>query len=312
MIKKSHIKNLPLFTSAVAFVSLALYTVMAIVSKSPHINYTLFEKFGAPYAIQIYDGQYWGLISNSFIHSFPLHLICNLIALLFFGSFLEKRIGWLQLFLFGLFASIFTSLNQLSLTNDAGLGLSSVNFALFGMIFIRAIKDQHFKLPYHVIISLFMLLFVIYSTCMNLFASWYLGVEGQLSGLFFGALVGFCYRINWGWKSWSITFIIFSIALSSLFFAPWSSMWQCFKAIELHEKGEIEKAILQYQEALEIEPTNKIALMNLKQIQIDKWAKLAYNAHKAGKFTDAYRYYLRILSLDKNNSWARGNIRALP
>lgn len=312
MIKKHHIQNIPFFTTAVALVSVSLYVTMAILSKDPKINYTLFEKFGAPYAIQIYDGQYWGLVSNSFIHAFPLHLITNLIGLLVFGSFIEKRIGWLQLFVFGLFASVFTSLVQLALTNDAGLGLSSVNYSLFGLIFMRSLKSDEFKMPYHKWICIFMLAFTLFSLAMNIFASWFIGVEGQISGFLFGAIIGLCYRFNWNWKSWFLPVPIFGIALASLFFAPWSSMWQCSRAIDYQEIGEVELAKPLYEEALEIEPDNKIAIANLNQIQINEWANLAYHAHKEGKFTDAYRYYLRILSLDKNNSWARGNIRALP
>src|SRR5690606_21930738 len=149
----------------------------------------LFEQFGAPYAIQNYVGQYWGLVVNSLTHSFPMHILPNLVGLWVFAAFLVRRIGWFKLFLFVLFSSVFTSLIQLGLINDAGLGLSGVNYALFRLIFVLAIKNPFYRLKFHTAISLFMVLFLGFSIYMNLKYQWYIGIEAQLSGLFWGALI---------------------------------------------------------------------------------------------------------------------------
>lgn len=309
---KTHHKHFPIFTTLLSIVSIVFYVSMSLLSNDSHIHYPLFEKFGAPYAIQIYQGQYWGVVVNSLIHAFPLHIITNLIGLWIFAAFLERRIGWFKLFLFGLFSSVFTSLNQLGLTNDAGLGLSGVNYALFGLIFVLALKNPYYRMKFHIPISLFMILFLGFSIYMNLVHQWYIGIEAQLSGLFWGVLIGYTSKIKITSLRLTAMVIPFALSFTTLFYCPWSSMWQCYKGIEFHEKGNIQEALTHYQEALEIEPDNKIALMNVNLIKIDELAKLAFKSHKAGKFIEAHRYYLQILAIDKHNAWARNNMRALP
>ncbi len=312
MTKDSQHKHFPIFTTLLSIVALGFYVSMALLSKDTHINYQLFEKFGAPYAVQIYQGQYWGVVVNSLIHAFPSHIIINLTGLWIFAAFLERRIGWLKLFVFGLFSSIFTSLNQLGLTNDAGLGLSGVNYALFGLIFVLATNNSFYRMKFHVAISLFMLIFLGFSIYMNVFQHWYIGVEAQLSGLFWGALIGFTSKIENARVRLSAMLIPFLLSLSSLFYCPWSSMWQCYRGIEFHREGKIQEAMIHYYDALEIEPTNKIAIMNLNLIKVKELAELAYQSHKAGRFIEAHRYYLQILAIDKRNAWARNNMRELP
>jgi membrane associated rhomboid family serine protease len=305
-------KNFPYFTVLLTLTTLLFYSVMAVMSGDVEISYTLFEKFGAPYAIQIYEGQYWGVVVNSLIHAFPLHILVNLAGLWVFGAFLERRIGFQRLFIFGLVSSIFTSLIQLTLSNDAGLGLTGVNYALFGLIFVLAFRNEKYQLKFHLATSLFMFAFLFFSIYMNWTSDWFIGIEAEISGLFWGALIGLSSKIKFISVRWAVMFLPFTLALVTLFYAPWSSMWHCKKGIEFLEKGKIHKAVIQYQKALKIEPTNKIAIENLNQIQVYRLAKLAYKKHKTKDYLAAHRYYLKILAIDKNNYWARTNLRELP
>lgn len=305
-------KHFPFFTILLSLVVLSFYGVMSYLSQDFHISYVLFEKFGAPYAIQIYDGQYWGVVVNSLVHAFPLHIATNLIGLWVFGAFLERRIGWFRLFVFGLVSSVFSSLAQLAFTNDAGLGLSGVNYALFGLIFVMAINKPIYKMKFHYWIGLFMIGFLFFSLYMNTTYEWYIAVESEIAGLFWGVLIGLFSYI----KSPSIRLIgmviPFGAALITLFYAPWSSMWQCQKAIEHHENEQIDKAIEHYDIALKIEPTNKVALLNKKQISINELAEKAYQAHQSKEYIRAHRLYLKILAIDHKNAWAKNNMKALP
>lgn len=305
-------KKYPTFITLLTMAALSMHGLMTYFSGSLHISDSLFEKFGAPYAIQIYQGQYWGVIVNSLIHGFPLHLIINLAGLWIFGAFLERRIGWWRIFIFGFLSSIFTSLNQLALTNDAGLGLSGVNYAMFGLIFVLALRNPAYKMKFHVPITLFMVIFIGFSSYMNFSAKWNIGIEAQLSGLFWGMLIGFCSRIKNHILKFAASFIPFLISLSTLFYAPWSSMWQCSEGIDHHEKNDFNNALEHYKMALEIEPNNYVAKRNIQLIQIDELSKEAYLAHTEGRYVDAHRSYLKILAIDKNNGWARTNMKALP
>lgn len=305
-------KKYPIFITLLTIVTVSLYSFMTFLSGSLHVSDSLLEKFGAPYAIQIYQRQYWGVIVNSLIHSFPLHLVVNLAGLWVFGAFLERRIGWWRILIFGLVSSIFASLNQLALTNDAGLGLSVVNYAMFGLIFVLALRNPTYKMKLHIPIALFMVFFIGFSAYMNFSANWSIGIEAQLSGLFWGILIGFCSRIKSHLLKFAASFIPFLISLSTLFYAPWSSMWQCSEGINYHEKKDYEHALEHYTIALEIEPNNYIAKKNIQLIQIDELSKEAYLAHTEGRYVDAHRSYLKILAIDKNNAWARTNMKALP
>ena len=305
-------KKYPAFITLLSLVTISFYVFMGYLSGSFHISYHLFEKFGAPYAIQIYQGQYWGVIVNSLIHSFPLHLIINLLGLWVFGAFLERRIGWWRIFIFGLISSIFTSLVQLSLTNDAGLGLSGVNYAMFGLIFVLALRNETYRMSYHLPITLFMIFFIAFSLLMNIYAKWYIGIEAQLSGLFWGILIGICGKIKNKLLKYTTSTIPFLLSVSTLFYAPWSSMWQCSEGITLHESEDIEHALEHYELALKIDPDNTVALMNIKLIKINDLSNEAYLAHTEGRFVDAHKYYLKILAIEKNNGWARTNMKALP
>jgi len=305
-------KKFPLFITLLTVVSIGLFIIMAILSQNTSISYYLFEKFGAPNAIQIYQGQYWGVIVNSLIHAFPSHLIINLAGLWLFGAFLERRIGWWRIFVFGLASSIFTSLNQLALTNDPGLGLSGVNFALFGFIFVLALKNPRYRMKFHIPMSLLMAFFLGFSIIINITAHWYIGVEAQMSGLFWGMLIGFCSRLKLPWIKFALPSIVLIISSTTLFYAPWSSMWQCSEGIFHHENKDFERALEHYNLAIEIEPFNRVASRNIQLISIEELSHEAYLAHKEGRYVDAHRSYLKILAIDKNNTWARNNMKALP
>src|SRR5690606_29038993 len=69
--------------------------------------------FGAPVAIDIYNFQFWGIITNSFVHHELGNFIINSIGLLFLGSYVERRIGIKSFFFFGLYASLVSSAFQL-------------------------------------------------------------------------------------------------------------------------------------------------------------------------------------------------------
>src|SRR5438876_1215978 len=48
---------------------------------------------GPDHLIGVAEGQYWRLITAAFLHYGPFHLLLNMLALWWFGSLLEQRIG---------------------------------------------------------------------------------------------------------------------------------------------------------------------------------------------------------------------------
>lgn len=88
-------------------------------------------RWGLVSTTDIYEGRWWGLISNAFTHIEPLHLFFNMYWLWFFGAAFEKTFGAGRLIAFVLVSAFITSGLQL-LSGNGGIGFSGVGYALFG------------------------------------------------------------------------------------------------------------------------------------------------------------------------------------
>lgn len=277
--------------------------------KNVNIEYS---HFGAPYAVQIYQGQYWGVFSNSFLHTNIYHLVLNLIGLWILGSFIEKRIKLLNFILLGLFASTVTSIAQLALSDDAGLGLTGVNFFFISYIITKSFNNEVFAIraKYIYLISAFIGIGIAFY--LNEYYSFNIGIEAMIAGLIYGSIIGLStFSANKAVPTLiSITLLI--ISSITLFYAPWSAEWNYFKGYSAHEKGDYEDAKMYYKEAVAINPSHHTSLENLKYISIDEISEMALQAHKEEKYMLARKLYERVIKLDPNNQWAKQNLAKLP
>jgi tetratricopeptide (TPR) repeat protein len=140
-----------------------------------------------------------------------------------------------------------------------------------------------------------------------------IAVEAKIGGILWGFLMGISQReTKIKWQLLLVLLLPFSIAASTLVYAPWSSQWHCSRGIYYHKKLDLDTAEKHYKTAIYIDVKNQLAQENYKLIQVDRLSVLAYNAHKIGEYTDARRYYLRILALKKNDRWALDNLKELP
>lgn len=305
-------KKFPWYTTLFSVLLIVLYFSMAYLSKSLTISEEIIEQFGAVQAIDIYHGNYAGVIVNNLIHINFYHLLVNLVGIWLFGAFLERRIGWWRMAIFGFVCSVFTSLVQLALSNDPGLGIAGANFGFFSLLFIVSLKNDDFKFSFFIIISAIMILLLISLVLINLFLEPYFAIESKIAGILWGFFIGLSMR----WKSVIIQFsfllIPFGIAAVSLVYSPWSSEWLCAKGIQFHKKNDTSTALLYYQRAVRVNSKNELAKENIRIIRVENLSKLAYKAHLAGEYLTAHRYYLQILALGKNNKWAIENLKRLP
>lgn len=79
----------------------------------------------------IYEGKWWGLITNAFVHMEPLHILFNMYWLWFLGRAFERTFGIVRFLLFVLVAAFVSSSWQL-FSGNGGIGFSGVGYALFG------------------------------------------------------------------------------------------------------------------------------------------------------------------------------------
>jgi membrane associated rhomboid family serine protease len=299
------------FTYMILIYSLCIFLAIILSEKSSFVSDVTLSKFGAPTAIEIFGGKYWGIVTNSFVHFQFAHLLVNSIATLLIASYVERRIGFWKLFAFGLFASLVSSAFQVSFSNDAGIGLSGVNYALFGFIFGKTFIDQRFKIVTKNLALIVMILFIPFCEFLNRYSNWNIATIALGSGLIFGiSFAGFFSKFKTTSTIFFLAMISFSVA--SLFKSPWSAEWNCSVAMKLHEKMKLSEAKKFYWNAKRINPKSKCATDNLLLIRIDELSEKALFLHEKKNYIEAGKVYREILKIDQKNSWASENQSRLP
>lgn len=299
------------FTYVIIITSTLIFVLIHATEKGSFVTDKTLTKFGAPTAIEIFSGKYWGMISNSFVHFQFVHLFINIFATLLIASYVERRIGFWKLFGFGLIASFITSAFQVSLSNDAGIGLSGVNYALFGFIFGKTFIDQRFRIVTKNVALVVMVLFIPFCEFMNRTSNWNIATIALSSGLIFGILFAGLFS---KFKLISSIFISLMIIFSffSMFYSPWSAEWNCSKGMKLHNEMKLDEAKKFYVISLLINPQSVCASDNLTIIKIDELSEKALQLHKQKRYIEAGKIYDEIIKIDPENGWALENKRRLP
>ncbi|TXH22167.1 MAG: rhomboid family intramembrane serine protease [Chitinophagaceae bacterium] len=89
--------------------------------------------WGASYKPLTTNGQWWRLLTNTFIHSGLIHILINMYGLLFIGIFLEPVLGKKKFIFVYLLAGISASITSLVLYNATiSVGASGAIFGLYG------------------------------------------------------------------------------------------------------------------------------------------------------------------------------------
>lgn len=301
----------PWFTGYISITIIAQFLLINYKDSFQTINPETFTLFGAPDAVEIYKGQYWGVFTNNFIHIYWTQLLINLAGIWFFGAFIERRIGFLKLITLLVIASIVPSLWQLTLTTEPGIGLSGVNYTLFGYILTTSRHDERFKLKGWYFFLIFMIGVLIYCAYVNTFIENKFRTEAMTIGFFLGLLLGKLNSLKNQIKFSTIATICI-LSLGTLIYAPWSAEWQLYKGIHAHEARHFKRADYFYRKTLKLDPDNFQAQKNLNLLTVDNIKAKAYKAHISKKYELARRYYLQILELEPDDEWAKENLKELP
>lgn len=93
----------------------------------------------------ITHGQVWRLVTPIFLHFTVIHLLFNMFWLVDLGSMVETRRGTLFMLVFVLISAVVSNLAQYYWppSNPAGGGMSGVNYALFGYVWIKGRYQPH-------------------------------------------------------------------------------------------------------------------------------------------------------------------------
>ena len=288
------------------------YIIVTVVAQYVLINYkdkinfidtNVFILLGAPDSVNIYNGQYWGVLTNNFLHVYLSQLILNCIGIIVFGYFIEKKIGFIKFSIIIVIAGIIPSILQLNLTDQPGIGLSGINFTLFGFIISKAFVNKEYRLKWIFLYLFIMIAIVIYFSFYNLFVNDVYRSEAMSFGFILGLLIGYLSNKKI-WIQLTVLFIIMSISISTLFYAPWSTEWQVYKGYQAHKNKEFHAAKKRYEKALEIDPDNEQAIENIKLIELDKLKLKAYKVFVKEDYKRAKKIYEEILEISPNDEWA--------
>lgn len=90
---------------------------------------------------EIRSGQFWRLVTPILLHQNFFHLLFNMYWLFLLGGMLEDRYGTLWLASFVIATAVFSNLVQYFWQGPFFGGFSGVNYALFGLVWIRGKTD---------------------------------------------------------------------------------------------------------------------------------------------------------------------------
>jgi GlpG protein len=220
-------------------------------------------KFGVLPADSIWGGSYWALVTSAFAHAELWHLAFNLYWFWKFGTYLERAIGSWRFLLFVVIAAFVSSSYQLVTSDQTGIGLSGVVYAIFGFMWI---SRRHFlqfnKCLDSKTIQLFFLWLVgcVVASVINI---WHVGNAAHVSGLLFGVLVARSFIAplqTQALQAGLATLIICSII--PLFWCPWSITWLSQKAYQAHVAQQFDVALNRYNEIISRAPDNAWAYFN--------------------------------------------------
>ena len=126
-------------TLSLIAVNVAMFVVSAIsamtVGHSPLDNYDspFFDALSQwPYGVMLL-GEWWRLVTAAFLHVGPMHLVLNMLALLVFGSELERALGrWRFLGLYVI--SILGGAAAIQLFGDPRVPVAGASTAIYGLL----------------------------------------------------------------------------------------------------------------------------------------------------------------------------------
>jgi len=135
-------------TDVIIYACIAVYALMILYGgHMPNSAYTptpqVLRAYGALYGVDVAHGQYWRLITCSFLHASVVHLIFNMLAMFYFGRPLEIFQGVRRVALFYFFSVFTASLASLWWRPlGFGVGASGGLFGLLGVMLGMLIRHR--------------------------------------------------------------------------------------------------------------------------------------------------------------------------
>lgn len=307
--EKTFKKYIPIVTGICCLASLVLF--IGIHLHGIPLDSDAYRKWGAPSVTNIFEGDYWGLITSNFLHVEIWHIAFNLYWFWKFGKKIELETNRTFYVFLILSSALVSSLAQLAFSGETGIGLSGIGYAFFGFLFVKSKTSKEYEnFLEKRTINLF-LFWLVLCVILTRIGAWQVGNSAHIGGLLWGALIAYLPKFE-RYLRWAIGSIYIAGLTILVFHSPFSTAYLSYQAYELHKDQKFDAAVQAYQQILKQDPGNEFAKKNLKGIQVYLLEQKAYQLDSAGRYNEARKVYSEILSIDRNNSWAKGNLDKLP
>jgi membrane associated rhomboid family serine protease len=127
-------RNPRFVTNIIIIINVAIYVVLAILSRNLNIDQNLLYQFGAHYNV-LQTGEYWRIFTAMFLHFNIFHIGLNMLSLFFIGTAVEVFYGKWRYLVIYLVSGIAGGIVTLFVTPDAfAAGASGAIFGVFGAL----------------------------------------------------------------------------------------------------------------------------------------------------------------------------------
>jgi membrane associated rhomboid family serine protease len=164
------------------FVVTAVSAVTAGNSPADNQRSTVFVDLAQWPAGVYYLDEWWRVLTAAFLHIGPVHLVMNMLALLLFGSELERQIGWAR-YLAVYLTSALGGAVAIQLLGDPRVVVAGASAAIYGLLGALGVLMLASRQDIRGLLTLL---------AINVFISFLPGISllGHLGGLVAGALAG--------------------------------------------------------------------------------------------------------------------------
>lgn len=145
--KALHVKNMLMFQSR-SIVTYTFLIVLVAVFLFLHLQpikewlVPIAINYGAKYNPLILAGDYYRLLTPSFLHFDLMHLLFNVVFIYQFGRMVEHVFGWWRMIILMIGSAIFGNLCSYAFVEGLSIGASTVAYGLLGAILFLGLEQR--------------------------------------------------------------------------------------------------------------------------------------------------------------------------
>ena len=195
--------KIPLITRIIISLNCFIFIIQFFTGENGRLFGDRFDEFGVLIPYLVLDGDWWRIITVSFLHANIAHLAINMLVLYCFGGFIEPVFGRWRLVITYLFCTLGASLIAILISFQQGndgtvyLGASGSIMGLMGVLFALFLdglkRSKNKKALFNYLINGIQLIMfnLVLQTCIDLYFGY--GIVGHIGGFLAGLMIATYY-----------------------------------------------------------------------------------------------------------------------